>query len=54
MLFLLALPFVALVEAVPTAATAPALIVVGVLMVGVLAERQVPGEGETRASGAIR
>jgi AGZA family xanthine/uracil permease-like MFS transporter len=37
-LFLLALPFVALVNAVPTVATAPALIVVGVLMVGVLSE----------------
>jgi AGZA family xanthine/uracil permease-like MFS transporter len=38
-LFLLSLPFVALVSAIPAAATAPALIVVGVLMVGVLAER---------------
>ncbi|MCD6031536.1 MAG: xanthine/uracil permease [Thermomicrobiales bacterium] len=37
-LFLLALPFVALVGAIPTVATAPALIVVGVLMVGVLSE----------------
>ena len=36
-LFLLALPFVALVNAIPAVATAPALIVVGVLMVGVLA-----------------
>jgi AGZA family xanthine/uracil permease-like MFS transporter len=35
-LFLLALPFVALVNAIPEVATAPALIVVGVLMVGVL------------------
>lgn len=35
-LFLLALPFVAIVDAIPTVATAPALIVVGVLMVGVL------------------
>lgn len=35
-LFLLALPFVAIVNAIPSAATAPALIVVGVLMVGVL------------------
>ena len=35
-LFLLALPFVALVNAIPAVATAPALIVVGVLMVGVL------------------
>ncbi|MDP9364201.1 MAG: NCS2 family permease [Chloroflexota bacterium] len=38
-LFLLALPFVGLVTAVPTVATAPALIVVGFLMVGVLSER---------------
>ena len=37
-LFLLALPFVALVGAIPAVATAPALIVVGVLMVGVLSE----------------
>src|SRR5215213_3050696 len=37
-LFLLALPFVSLVGAIPAAATAPALIVVGVLMVGVLSE----------------
>ena len=35
-LFLLALPFVAIVNAIPAVATAPALIVVGVLMVGVL------------------
>jgi AGZA family xanthine/uracil permease-like MFS transporter len=35
-LFLLALPFVHLVNAIPGVATAPALIVVGVLMVGVL------------------
>lgn len=39
LLFLLALPFVALVSAVPSVATAPALIVVGVLMVSVLTER---------------
>lgn len=38
-LFLLALPFVALVGAIPSVATAPALIVVGVLMIGVLSER---------------
>lgn len=38
LLFLLALPFVALVGAVPTVATAPALIVVGLLMMNVLAE----------------
>jgi AGZA family xanthine/uracil permease-like MFS transporter len=37
-LFLLALPFVALVNAIPSVATAPALIVVGVLMVSVLSE----------------
>jgi AGZA family xanthine/uracil permease-like MFS transporter len=37
-LFLLALPFVALVTAIPAVATAPALIVVGVLMVAVLSE----------------
>jgi len=37
-LFLLALPFVALVGAIPSVATAPALIVVGVLMVGVLSQ----------------
>lgn len=35
-LFLLALPFVEIVNAIPGVATAPALIVVGVLMVGVL------------------
>ena len=38
-LFLLSLPFVALVTAIPGVATAPALIVVGVLMVEVLAPR---------------
>src|SRR3954452_2385118 len=38
LLFLLALPFVALVDAIPTVATAPALIVVGVLMVAVLSQ----------------
>ncbi len=37
-LFLLALPFVNLVSAVPVVATAPALIVVGCLMAGVLSE----------------
>jgi AGZA family xanthine/uracil permease-like MFS transporter len=37
-LFLVALPFVALVDAIPTVATAPALIVVGVLMVAVLSQ----------------
>ncbi len=38
LLFLVALPFVALVDAIPTVATAPALIVVGVLMVAVLSQ----------------
>jgi adenine/guanine/hypoxanthine permease len=38
LLFLLALPFVSLVGAIPEVATAPALIIVGVLMVGVLSE----------------
>jgi len=37
-LFLLALPFVAIVEAIPGVATAPALIVVGLLMASVLAD----------------
>jgi len=37
-MFLLSLPFVALVSAIPAAATAPALIVVGVLMMSALAE----------------
>ena len=49
LLFLLSLPFVALVEAIPAAATAPALIVVGLLMVGVLAEDE-----EGRGLGRIR
>src|SRR3954451_12926660 len=50
--FLLALPFVALVDAIPTVATAPALIVVGVLMVAVLSqgERTTP---DGRVVGAI-
>ncbi|MGH2561890.1 MAG: NCS2 family permease, partial [Thermomicrobiales bacterium] len=39
-LFLLALPFVSLVQAVPQAATAPALIFVGFLMVAVISERE--------------
>lgn len=38
--FLLALPFVALVGAVPAVATAPALIVVGLLMMNVLADEE--------------
>lgn len=37
-LFLLMIPFVSLVEAIPGVATAPALIVVGLLMLGVLAD----------------
>jgi AGZA family xanthine/uracil permease-like MFS transporter len=48
LLFLLALPFVALVNAIPSVATAPALIVVGVLMVAVLTERE-----QTLPSGAV-
>lgn len=44
MFFLLALPFVALVGAVPAVATAPALIVVGLLMMNTLGE----DEGEDR------
>ncbi len=38
LLFLLVLPFVSLVEAIPGAATAPALIVVGLLMMSVLSD----------------
>lgn len=41
-LFLLSLPFVAIVEAIPAVATAPALIVVGLLMMSVLTEDE-PG-----------
>ncbi len=37
-LFLLALPFVSLVSAIPAAATAPALIIVGILMAGALTQ----------------
>jgi AGZA family xanthine/uracil permease-like MFS transporter len=51
-LFLLALPFVALVNAIPAVATAPALIVVGVLMVAVLSEAT-PGADGTARRGAI-
>lgn len=52
-LFLLALPFVNLVTAVPGVATAPALIVVGFLMVGVLSERETrtADGGVTRSIG---
>lgn len=49
LLFLLSLPFVSLVEAIPAAATAPALIVVGLLMIGVLAEDE-----SGTAAGRIR
>jgi AGZA family xanthine/uracil permease-like MFS transporter len=53
-LFLLSLPFVALVNAIPSAATAPALIVVGVLMVGVLSEgRRITGEEPAARHGVI-
>ena len=48
-LFLLALPFVELVNAIPAVATAPALIVVGVLMVGVLG-----GEAAANAAGKVK
>ncbi len=50
-LFLLTLPFVNLVTAIPTVATAPALIVVGFLMVGVLSERRSGGAVGEGASG---
>jgi len=54
-LFLLSLPFVALVEAIPSVATAPALIVVGFLMVGVLSEKETVGaDGRVRKTGAIQ
>lgn len=48
-LFLLALPFVALINAVPSVATAPALIVVGVLMVGILG-----GDAVSSATSKVR
>ncbi len=53
LLFLLALPFVALVTAIPSVATAPALIVVGVLMVAVLTEREhtLPSGATIRTGG---
>jgi adenine/guanine/hypoxanthine permease len=47
LLFLLALPFAALVQAIPQVATAPALIVVGFLLVGVLSEGQAEDEPDT-------
>ena len=47
-LFLLAMPFSPLVEVVPTHATAPALIVVGWMMMSVLSEREeVAADGRT-------
>ena len=53
-LFLLTLPFVALIEAIPAVATAPALIVVGFLMTGVLSEQESVGaDGRIRKTGAI-
>ncbi len=55
LLFLVSLPFVALVEAIPAVATAPALIVVGFLMVGVLSEQESVGpDGSVRKTGAIQ
>ncbi len=54
LLFLLALPFVALVNAIPAVATAPALIVVGFLMVGILSDQEVQGRGgHTRRSAGV-
>ena len=53
-LFLLALPFVALVDAIPTVATAPALIIVGVLMVAVLSQgERAAADGTVVRGGAI-
>ncbi|HEU0163901.1 MAG TPA: NCS2 family permease, partial [Thermomicrobiales bacterium] len=53
-LFLLALPFVALVNAIPGVATAPALIVVGFLMTGVLSEQESVGaDGRIQKTKAI-
>ena len=53
-LFLLALPFVNLVTAIPAVATAPALIVVGCLMVGVLGERERAPAGADSPGGGRR
>jgi AGZA family xanthine/uracil permease-like MFS transporter len=54
LLFLVALPFVALVGAIPTVATAPALIVVGVLMVAVLSQgERTAADGTVVKGGAI-
>jgi AGZA family xanthine/uracil permease-like MFS transporter len=53
-LFLLAMPFWPIVGAVPAEATAPALILVGFLMTGVLARQEVTTvEGKTLATGGI-
>ena len=53
-LFLLALPLVNLVNAIPTVATAPALIVVGILMVGVLGEgSRTQGEPAATRRGVV-
>ncbi|HEY7907531.1 MAG TPA: NCS2 family permease, partial [Thermomicrobiales bacterium] len=53
-LFLLAMPFWPIIGVVPTQATAPALILVGFLMSGVLAPRTVVGEGGVeRMAGGI-
>jgi AGZA family xanthine/uracil permease-like MFS transporter len=53
-LFLLAMPLWPIVGMVPAQATAPALILVGFLMSGVLAPRMVVGkDGEERAAGGI-
>ncbi|HEY8601811.1 MAG TPA: NCS2 family permease [Thermomicrobiales bacterium] len=54
LLFLLAMPFWPIVGAVPTQATAPALILVGFLMTGVLAGRETVAEdGTTVVTGGI-
>jgi len=45
-LFLLALPFAALVEAIPQVATAPAMILVGFLLVSVLSEEHSEGDDD--------
>lgn len=53
-LFLLAMPFWPLVGAVPTQATAPALILVGFLMTGVLARREtITADGSRIMTGGI-
>jgi len=53
-LFLLAMPFWPIVGAVPTQATAPALILVGFLMTGVLAQREtIAADGSRTKTGGI-